>query len=191
MRERLPLILSTTALLVAVLGTPLGEAAYNAVVPKNSVGAAQLKKGAVTNAKLRGDAVTSGKVKNRSLRAIDFKEGQLPAGPPGPQGEKGAKGDTGAKGEPGATNIVVRRGNVVTPPGSASVVYQGSVAECQQGEHVTGGGAGNLETFYTTGIHVWHSQPYPHNAETPTGWSAELEVRSGYQAAAFVVCAKP
>ena len=34
MRDRLPLILSTTALLVAVLGiTPLGEAAYNAVAP--------------------------------------------------------------------------------------------------------------------------------------------------------------
>ncbi len=64
MRDRLPLILSTTALLVAVLGiTPLGQAAYNAVVPKNSVGAQQLRKGAVTNVKLRGDAVTSGKVK--------------------------------------------------------------------------------------------------------------------------------
>jgi len=38
MRDRVPLILSATALVVSVLGaTPLGEAAYNAVVPNNSV----------------------------------------------------------------------------------------------------------------------------------------------------------
>ena len=37
MRERLPLILSATALIVAVFGsTPLGEAAYNAVVPRTA-----------------------------------------------------------------------------------------------------------------------------------------------------------
>ncbi len=107
MRDRLPLILSMTALLVAVLGTPLGEAAYNAVVPKNSVGAQQLRNGAVTNAKLRGDAVTSGKVKNRSLKAIDFAEGQLPAGPPGPKGDKGAPGDPAAVGCPAGTTRVV------------------------------------------------------------------------------------
>ncbi len=99
MRDRVPIILSTTALLVALLGaTPLGEAAYKAVVPKNSVGAAQLRNGAVTNAKIRGDAVTTGKVKNRSLKAIDFKLGQLPSGPPGPTGAKGDKGDAGGIG---------------------------------------------------------------------------------------------
>ena len=64
--------------------TPLGEAAYQAVVPKNSVGPDQLRNAAVTNAKLRGEnAVTSGKVLNGSLRVIDFKAGQLPAGPKG------------------------------------------------------------------------------------------------------------
>jgi hypothetical protein len=107
MRERLPLILSATALLVAVLGTPIGEAAYNAVAPSNvgtaqlrnnSITAAKLRKGSVTNAKLRGDAVTSGKVKNRSLKAIDFRQGQLPAGPRGPKGQKGDKGDRGPRG---------------------------------------------------------------------------------------------
>jgi hypothetical protein len=93
MRNRLPLVLSTTALLVAVLGaTPLGRAAYEAIVPRNSVGPAQLRARAVTNVKIRGDAVTSGKVKNRSLRAIDFAVGELPAGPVGPTGARGAVG---------------------------------------------------------------------------------------------------
>ncbi len=120
MRDRLPIILSTTALLVALFGaTPLGEAAYNAVVPKNSVGAQQLRKGAVTNAKIRGDAVTSGKVKNRSLRAIDFKAGQLPAGPTGPQGAKGDKGDVGpsdgyADVSTGPTDVPVAGSRVAT-----------------------------------------------------------------------------
>ena len=102
MRDRLPLVLSATALLVSVLGaTPLGRAAYNAVVPPNSIGALELRNGAVTKTKLRGDAVTSGKVLNGSLRAIDFKAGQLPSGPPGPKGDKGSKGDKGIKGDPG------------------------------------------------------------------------------------------
>ena len=99
MRDRLPLIISITALLVAVFGsTPLGEAAYNAIAP-NSIGALELRDGAVTNAKLRGDAVTSGKVRNGSLRLIDFKAGQVPAGP---KGDKGDKGDKGSKGDKGA-----------------------------------------------------------------------------------------
>lgn len=105
MRDRLPLILSTTALLVALLGaTPLGEAAYEAVVPKNSVGAAQLRNGAVTSAKLRGDAVTSQKVRNRSLRAVDFAAGQIPAGPTGPAGPAGPAGQKGTRGEPGPSD---------------------------------------------------------------------------------------
>ena len=105
MRDRLTLSIAITALVVALLGaTPFGEAAYNAVVPSNSVGSAQLRNGAVTEAKLRGDAVTSGKVKNRSLKAIDFATGQIPAGPAGPKGDKGDKGDKGSKGDTGPSD---------------------------------------------------------------------------------------
>jgi hypothetical protein len=89
LREHLPspaLIVACVALVVA-----LGGVSYAAgVLPKNSVGTAQLKKNAVTGAK----------VKNGSLRAADFKAGQLPAGQPGPSGPKG---DTGTSGAPGAT----------------------------------------------------------------------------------------
>ena len=57
MRNRWPVVLSITALLVALLGsTPVGEAALNAL-PRNSVGPLQLK----------NDAVTSIKVRNGSL----------------------------------------------------------------------------------------------------------------------------
>ena len=51
MSNRLPLVLSVTALVVAVLGaTPVGNAAMNLVVPRNSVGTLQLKANAVTEA---------------------------------------------------------------------------------------------------------------------------------------------
>jgi hypothetical protein len=64
---RISLLLSATALVVAVLGaTPLGEAAREAVLPRNSVGSEQ--------------------VRDRSLLARDFKRGQLPRGPAGPPG---------------------------------------------------------------------------------------------------------
>jgi hypothetical protein len=64
---RLSLALSLTALAVALLGaTPLGEAAREAVLPRNSVGSEQ--------------------VRDRSLLARDFKQGQLPRGPGGPPG---------------------------------------------------------------------------------------------------------
>ena len=55
----------------------LGGGAYAATqLPRSSVGSAQIKQG----------AVTSSKVRNRSLRAVDFKRGQLPRGPQGPPG---------------------------------------------------------------------------------------------------------
>lgn len=78
------------ALFVALSGSAY---AVSQLAP-NSVGAAQLK----------SNAVTSAKVKNRSLRAVDFAAGQLPAGPkgadgdPGPQGESGPAGPTASAG---------------------------------------------------------------------------------------------
>lgn len=65
------------------------------ILPANSVGTKQLKKGAVTNKKIGKNAVTGAKVKNGSLRGTDFAAGQLPAGPQGPQGVQGVRGEPG------------------------------------------------------------------------------------------------
>jgi hypothetical protein len=85
-------VTATMALIVSLGGT-----SYAAIkLPKDSVGANQL----------RADAVSSSKVKDASLLSKDFKAGQLPAGPHGPAGAPGApgsKGDTGAPGAPGAS----------------------------------------------------------------------------------------
>ena len=47
------------------------------------------------------DSVGTEQVIDRSLLALDFALGQLPAGPPGPQGPAGPKGDTGPQGPAG------------------------------------------------------------------------------------------
>jgi hypothetical protein len=77
-------VVSLVALFVA-----MGGGAYALTIPRNSVGAAQLRKNAVGRSELRHGAVTSSKVKNHSLLGRDFKAGQLPAGPRGPKGDPG------------------------------------------------------------------------------------------------------
>ena len=68
---RISLVLSITALTVALLGaTPLGHAVQDAALPRNSVGTEQ--------------------VRDRSLLARDFAKGQLPRGPVGPAGPPGS-----------------------------------------------------------------------------------------------------
>lgn len=107
MRSNASIAISITALLVAVFGsTPIGEAAWNQVVPRNSVGTQQLKRGAVGTPQIKRNAVKarqlapnavrSAHVLNGSLLAVDFREGQLPQGPKGEKGDKGAKGDPAA-----------------------------------------------------------------------------------------------
>lgn len=81
---------SVLALVVALGGTSYAVAQ----LPSKSVGAAQLKAGAVTSAK----------VKDRSLRAKDFAQGELPSpssGLPGPAGPAGPAGAAGARGPAG------------------------------------------------------------------------------------------
>src|SRR3954464_2189185 len=91
-------VISLIALFVALGGT--GYAAIK--LPKNSVTAKTIKKGAVTNSKLDKNAVSSGKVKDGSLLKQDFAAGQLPAGAQGPKGDKGDAGANGTNGADGA-----------------------------------------------------------------------------------------
>jgi hypothetical protein len=140
--SKIPTILASTALAVALFGaTPLGHAASRVILPKNSVGAAQLKKAAVTGAK----------VKDGSLTVADFMPGQLPVGPKGDPGEQGPKGDAGApglqgvpgaqgaKGDTGASGVsgyeIVYGNTVQVAPGNAGF----STATCPAGKRTLGG----------------------------------------------------
>jgi hypothetical protein len=82
------LVISVIALFVAMGGT--GYAALK--LPKNSVGASQIRTG----------AVGTSEVKNGALKLKDFGAGQIPAGPRGATGPAGANGLNGHDGAPGA-----------------------------------------------------------------------------------------
>lgn len=122
---------AVVALFVALTGTSI--AAVSAL-PKNSVGARELKNGAVGTKELKGrsvtfgkiaaGAITSGLVRNGSLRATDFAVGQLPGGsigPVGPAGPIGPVGPTGPAGPPGPKGDQGPRGPKGDPGGIRSI----------------------------------------------------------------------
>ena len=167
--QRLPLVLSITAIVIAVLGTTsVGQAVVNAV-PINSVGSLQLKRGAVVNAKISANAVTTDKVKNGSLLKGDFKAGQLPAGPAGPAG---ASGPAGAAGPAGITDVELV--SKASEP-AASGTVQGINVSCPAGKKALGGGA-QTNTAAVGGPMIQKSRPF----DNGTGWEA-----TGVEAAAF------
>ena len=201
LKSRIGTILGATALAVAVFGsTPVGHAAGNLILARNSVGPAQLKQNAVTGAKIRKDAVTGAKVKNGTLTAADFRTGQLPAGPQGPkgdpgaagsQGEPGLQGPKGDKGDSGASTAVVRTAYAQVNPGEDGW----ATALCAPGERAVGGGAS-----FATGIAglvlkssmPGTSSPWPGAGEVPTKWYAlafngSASARTLY---VFAICAK-
>jgi hypothetical protein len=180
--------LGLLALFVALSGT-----AYAASLPRNSVGTAQLKR----------NAVTSAKVKPRSLLSSDFRQGQLPAGPQGPQGARGPEGPPGARGAEGTTGARGAEGPVGPrgpqgPAGAANVTMRAgqqasgfATVTCAPGEVAVGGGGissvGTLSFLTLSG-------PTPLGGGTPTGWAVSLLQPNGSpdpNARAFAVCAAP
>jgi hypothetical protein len=114
------MVIACLALGVALSGTSYAKIL---ALPVNSVGTPQLK----------ANAVISSKVKNRSLLAVDFKTGQLPAGAPGPKGDKG---DTGAPGFSGYE--VVEGGTSIV----MNQIYNSVAMTCPAGKKAIGGGGG-------------------------------------------------
>jgi hypothetical protein len=103
------MVVACVALVFAMTGA--GYAA--GMLGPNTVGTKQLKK----------NAVISSKVKNRSLLAVDFKAGQLPAGPPGAPGAPGAPGQQGPPG-PGAQWATVNSaGTIVRQSGGITATH--------------------------------------------------------------------
>jgi hypothetical protein len=167
-------VTATLALIVALAGT-----SYAAItLPARSVGSRQLKSGAVTNNKLHANAVTSAKVRNRSLRAVDFKTGQLPAG------------------APGATNVVVREAVVPNvPPGE----FGKTVVSCLPSETAIGGGlkVGGPNALLPGVMQEIASEPVGQSLGVgPRGWFVAARNTSSPPSPpnamfAYAVCASP
>ena len=179
MTSKIAIALSGAALLVSVLwATPLGQAASRIVLPKNSVGATQLKRNSVGAKKIARNAVTSAKVKDGSLLASDFRAGQLPAGPKGEPGPQGPRGDSGAPGLSGY-QIVVGPPTTVAP-GASGV----ALATCPAGKKALGGGGGRGSGWKFS---VSDSEP----SNYPQGWmvTAWNDDNSSGDLYAFAICA--
>ena len=174
MRQRMPIALSTCALVVAVLGaTPLGQAARDLVPARNSVGTIQLKTG----------AVTSLKVKDRSLLPLDFKKNALPRGEQGPAGPTGAAGPQGPSGPAGVSGLQ----KVFETGAINSVATRSLNATCPAGKIAIGGGAAVVPANQAE---VAITASYLQNDTTWRGSARELDsVGSNWSLNVVVVCA--
>jgi hypothetical protein len=155
-----------------------GGAFATGVLPANSVGPKQLKKGAVTRPKLARGAVDSSKVKDGSLSPEDF-GGDLPAGPPGPQGPVGPEGPMGPMSEP----ALDYESNAVSVPDTNTPTSL--TVPCPAGQNVVSGGAFLQHPETGTGV----GDSYPNGR---TGWTADGINNSGtgaQQMTVYVICA--
>ena len=199
MSNRLPIVISTTALVLVVLGsTPVGEAARNAAFPRGSVGTVQLQANAVTGPKIRSRAVagsdiqrgaiTALHVKPRSLLASSFRAGALPAGPKGDKGDKGDKGEKGEKGDKGDKGDVGLAQHQFLQGTPVSVAANGigfASVTCPAGKRVLGGG-GHVAGATAGAGYLWQSIP-----TSNTSWRVAYKNMTGSNISiwAYAVCA--
>jgi hypothetical protein len=167
-------VISVMALFVALSG-----GAYALTIPKNSVGAKQLKKNAVTGSKVKKGAVTSSKVKDRALLAKDFKAGQLPAGPQGPTGRQGAQGAPGVSG----LQRVFKSSAIDNSPKTVT-------ATCPAGKRAVGGGATHSNAS-PGAVVIDQIQPSDENTVpgVVTVSAYQTGAASSWSVTAFVFCA--
>jgi len=183
-------VASLSALVFAMAGTSY------AALAKNSVGSAQIKKGAVANSDLRANAVTTAKVRNASLLAADFAAGQLPKGATGATGASGPKGNPGATGTTGPATVQFLQAPADLADGT-SASYN---VFCPAGQQAIAGGArgdatDSEETSVTSlrpAISAANTEP-PASGQGFTGWRITARnlpggVVAGIRPEVWVVC---
>ena len=162
------------------LTVALGGTSYAAVtLPKNSIGSTQIKKGTIVGSDIHSNAITSKKVKDKSLKAVDFAAGQLPAGAKGDTGAQGPKGDTGAF---GTVTAQFSQATVDLADG----VKQSYNAFCLPGQQaIGGGGRGDAEDSEETSMTSSRPAVSAANTEPPpagtgfTGWRITVTNTTG------------
>jgi hypothetical protein len=209
---RLPLIFSSTALVIALFGsTPLGHAVASAVPPfaKHAKTADYARNaGAVNGLKASkrprvGWLVALGKGGKfpASVGVAGPAGAQGPAGPPGSAGASGAKGATGASGPKGSTGATGATGptgptgpvgisayQVVTAQSTSDATDNKLVdAVCPSGKSAIGGGG---YVVGAPGIPVAMSGSIPVGQNVWRSFGRETSAYSGaWYVASFAVCA--
>lgn len=171
MKQRLPLILSITALVVSLLGaTPLGQAARSAV--SQVVPLARTANYAKNAGMLNGHSSSS--VPRAGQIPVVGRNGKLPAtlgavGPIGPAGANGPKGDAGAAGVSGYQRVQQQ----VNAPGGNGKTSSYAVP-CPGGKSVLGGGFNFSRPADTEDVSVIESA-----ASSDSVWEFKLRNRTG------------
>jgi len=172
-------VMATIALFVALGGT-----SYAAItLPRNSVGANQLRTGSVRTAEVRDRSLSA---RDLSVAARDFLKSQQGAeGPRGPQGPAGPQGIQGPPGQSGGVVITIRTAGF-TAGGDAdpdSIPTTPGTATCNPGERVTGGGV-NVSNPDVLRVHDTH--PVGSNA-----WRVAVgnDSGSGQPFTVYAICA--
>jgi hypothetical protein len=182
-KQRLPLVISATALVVALFGsTPLGHAVVSAVPPF-------AKKAGY--AKTAGNALAVSGIKAAKAPTPGFlvplgADGKFPAsigqvGPAGPKGDKGDKGPKGDTGPPGISSY-----QIVQNTASATNTQSGGVSiTCPAGTQPIGGGAG---VSPTGGSGPFMTDSFPQQG----GWvvSYSTTANLSWTMTGYAVCAK-
>ena len=163
MKRRLPLVLSITALAVAVLGsTPAGHAVVSAVPPFAKKAHYADKAG---NASAVNGIKAARKPKPRFLVPLNGR-GKLPAsvlaaGPAGPQGKMGPQGPKGDTGPPGISAYEL----VHNASAFDSIDAKSALVNCPEGKKVIGGGTDVSPFSEPTAVR----QSFPFTGQ-PSGW---------------------
>lgn len=172
MRQRIPLVLSVTALVVALFGaTPLGKAARQAIPPlakHSKTSDYATNAGAVNGIKASKRPRVGWLVPLGAGGKFPASVGQV--GPQGAQGEKGEKGDKGDKGDTGAQGPpALSELQIVTadsPNDNIAFTLKEATATCPSGKKVIGGGAQSISspaassTGYPVGDNAWKAVTY-------------------------------
>jgi len=196
-RKRLPIVLATTALVVAVFGsTPLGQAAQNLagkVIPPLAKKANFAKNaGAVNGIKASRKPKANYLVPLTKTGKFPISVGQVgpagPVGPQGPQGPQGIQGTQGAQGPKGATGATGISGLVVEQDDSAlnSNTAKSISVNCPAGKSVLGGGA---TTFTYVGEPIAIDNSYPETGRWVAAAHETAPYANNWKIRAYVICA--
>jgi hypothetical protein len=189
MKRRLPIILSATALTVALFGsTPLGNAARGVVgkVPPFAKKAGYASNaGAVRGIKASRRPTPGYLIALGANGKFPAAVGQAgPAGPHGDKGDKGDRGDAGAAGPPGLSELQV----VTAQTGSDSASLKTVGIDCPSGKKAVGGGA--VENASGDPIAITNTNP----KGDAGGWTAQArEINStsvSWALTVYAICAK-
>ncbi|MGH2841471.1 MAG: hypothetical protein ACRDKY_11685 [Solirubrobacteraceae bacterium] len=180
-------VIASVALVAALGGTSYAAATITSGnIKNNTIKSIDVKNSSLRGIDVKNSSLTGADVRNESLLAKDFKKGELPAGPPGPQGPAGSNAF--------GTLTYVATEDVVVASGDEGIAS----AFCPAGLIPTGGGAFSSNAPNAPDADPPAAVDYAINSSYPFqdvdgafGWDVFIENNSPDEqtVSAYVICA--